>query len=276
LPPDWVRSVRLIKSHPNHADGETGIDLYTNYVTQQATASVHRDIKQTTPLGYLNYEDIDQFISQLKMWHREEIASKEDRFLLSPAIFNLGGKKTEHIEFMRHLWLDFEKGHLKPEQFADMFPGVQLVVMSTFNHREKAPRFRVFMPTIKAITPEAYIYLWNQIAAKLKSRGYSVKANSKRENKVVGTPSGMDITTRSPHTIFYAPCRAKGSTDAFFTDYPGEVLDPVTWIENGVAVPDSPRPIFKPREREKVSRPVDQASRLSNPGVSEPWTGRRK
>jgi hypothetical protein len=213
---------------------EMGIDVIKDYVTSLTTTAWYRDKTTRKNEGYLNFGDVDWFISLLELWHEEEVSSKKDRFLISPAIFNKDGKKLQNIEFMRHIWLDFEKGDLEPEEIPQILSGIRLIVMSTFSHRKEKPRFRVFIPTSRRMTVQAYRYIWDWIASKIERAGYWVK-----ERHDGARPSGLDRSARSPHTLFYAPCRAKGSMDAFFNDYAGEMLDPLALIENGESLPES-------------------------------------
>ena len=220
---------------------EKGIEPYSYSVTQLASATEYRDTKATNP-DYLFYEEIDDFIRDMHKLHKEEIDLKDERALISPAIFNSKGRKLKNILYMNYLWLDFEHGALRPEEFGALFPRTRLVVMSTFNHTKDQPRFRVFIPLSRPITVDAYRYLWDQVAAKLMDKGYWVKGTRKKP-KEGQRLSGMDRSTRSPHSLFYAPSRKRGSKDAFFWDQKGEVLDPIVWIENGVTVPQADRPL---------------------------------
>jgi hypothetical protein len=142
----------------------------------------------------------------------------------------------KNIRYLRHIWLDFENGELKPEEIAQLFPLNQLVIFNTYNHTVDAPRFRVIFPTSQALTPEAYEALWDDIAAKLKDAGYWVRQNDLQNSRTL-RPSGLDDGKRTPAGIFYAPCQAKNAADSFFWTYNDpsrRLLDAKVWIENNV------------------------------------------
>jgi hypothetical protein len=163
---------------------------------------------------------------------------------MSPAIFDPnhpdreGNKRRglKNIRYLRHIWLDFENGDLKPEEVAALFPLTQVVIFNTYNHTAEAPRFRVIFPTSQRLTPEAYEALWDNFAAKVRHAGYSVGNKDKQTSKNARR-SGLDDSKRSAASLFYAPCQAKNPTDSFFWSYieaPRQWLDPVLWLANSV------------------------------------------
>ncbi len=225
---------------------EMGIeDSYTNYVTQHCSATVYMGKKKSTGLerySYLNYSDVDQFVADLKTWHLRQLESKESNFLISPAIFDPQHPDREgnqqrglkNIVYLRHIWMDFENGELKPDEIADLFPHLRLIVMNTYNHTPNEPRFRVIFPTNRRLTPLAYKLLWDEIAAKFEDAGYWV---DKKKQQIGLRASGLDASPKNPNSLFFAPCEAKNPADSFFIDYneqSRQLLDPRLWIENNV------------------------------------------
>jgi hypothetical protein len=50
-----------------------------------------------------------------------------------------------------------------------------------------------------------------------------------------GRRSGLDVSKKSPTSLFYLPCQAKEASDSFFhDDDKRKMLNPMTWIENTV------------------------------------------
>ena len=68
--------------------------------------------------------------------------SKDANMLISPAILDPDHPKAEgktkrglhNIIAMRHLWMDFEKGDLQPEEIAKLFPHIRLAAFNSYNH----------------------------------------------------------------------------------------------------------------------------------------------
>jgi hypothetical protein len=72
---------------------------------------------------------------------------------------------VERTARIRGVWLDFEVGDLKPDEFPSLFPYVRMVIFNTFRHTTGKPRFRVFIPTIGKMSPEAYESLTQKVVA---------------------------------------------------------------------------------------------------------------
>jgi hypothetical protein len=130
---------------------------------------------------------------------------------------------------MHHLWMDFENGDMPPEKIAQLFPLTRIAVFNTYSHTSENPRFRVVVPFDKPISAEDYIALYDNIIAKIVDAGYSVGKSRG------GKRSGLDVSKKSPTSLFYLPCQAKEASDSFFyNDGKRKILDPMTWIENTV------------------------------------------
>ena len=162
---------------------EKGIGISTNFVTHHGVhGTLYRDKKSKTPLGYSSGGNSELFLGFLKHLHGRAVESKEGNLLISPAIFDPNHPDAEantkrglkNIVAMRHVWMDFEDGDLRPERIAELFPLSRLVVFNTYNHTKENPRFRVVVPFEKPISPEDYIVLYNNVIAKIVDAGYSV------------------------------------------------------------------------------------------------------
>jgi hypothetical protein len=165
------------------------------------------------------------------------VENKEANVLISPAVFDPNHPKAEgrtkrglqNMVAMRHLWMDFEKGDMPPEKIAELFPLTRIAVFNTYSHTSENPRFRVVIPFDKPISAEDYIALYDNIIAKIVDAGYSV-GKSKG-----GKQSGLDLSKKSPTSLFYLPCQAKEASDSFFyDDDKRKILDPMTWVRNSV------------------------------------------
>jgi hypothetical protein len=128
---------------------EMGNIITSGFVTQLTAGSVYREKRSPLPLAYLTPADESDLFNVLGELHLNSWKEKHENHLMSPAVFD--PKRTEgtsrakeNIAFMRHVWLDFEKGEFPPEEVPNLFP--------PFQHTFKEPRFRVVIPTTQAMT----------------------------------------------------------------------------------------------------------------------------
>ena len=126
----------------------TNITFISEFVSQHTVGTLYSGIRSYYPFGYVNQTSNEHFIECLASFHRNIIQSKDDNKLISPALFNpdkYPGKKRgiENIEYLRGIWLDFEEGDLRPNEFPDLFPDLCMVVCNTFRHTPEKPRFRI-------------------------------------------------------------------------------------------------------------------------------------
>jgi hypothetical protein len=121
---------------------ENTIGIYTHFVTQaDVHGTVYRDKISNTDPRYLLGGNTELFLGFLEYLHRRTVESKETNVLISPAIFNPDHPKAaetkrglHNIVAMRHLWMDFDEGDLRPEEIAKLFPHVRLAVFNSYNH----------------------------------------------------------------------------------------------------------------------------------------------
>lgn len=230
---------------------EKGITLYTNFGSPLLAATIYLSKHTPTPAAYVS-GDTDGFIEEfLRVSHGRQTKAKEANYLFSPAIFDpdrFPDKKRGdgNIAYLRNIVMDFEKGVLRPEELPNIFPGLRMVLMNTYNHSVDKPRFRVFIPTTENMTTEVYGLIYNCLAAKLEDAGYSVDRRTKRRKEPGPQsntrPSGLDWSTRLPTSLFYAPCQAQNPEDSFFIDRseePRSLLSPSVWLKN-ISVPLQP------------------------------------
>jgi hypothetical protein len=251
-----------------------GIRLITNIRTQPmpVQGTLYRGKFSGSPSAYVAAADADSFVGFLRTFYSRRITIKDDLELISPAIFDParpGATKRrglENIEYVRHLWLDFENGDLGHHEFAALFPGVRLIATNSFHHRADKPRFRAVILNDRPVTAEAHQILFDNVARKIEDAGYSITRGKKASVGPNGR-SGLDWSKRTPTSLFYLPSQAANARDSFFIDYnePGrELLNPVRWIENSV-VPTLPASEHAPSPetpRPEINHPlVERATR---------------
>jgi hypothetical protein len=186
--------------------------------------------------------------------------------MISPAMFD-PALSSEHdrgnanIVYLRHLWLDFEDGDLKPEEFPSLFPELRMAVFNTWHHTPEQPRFRVVIPTSDIMTAEVYTVLQQQVTSILKYGGYSVEktAAAVRSNTL---RSGLDCGKQLPCSLFYMPCQAEVRRHSFFEYYDDngrEFLDASVWIENSL-ISIAPDPIDSEKQTYLQPQPINQGA----------------
>jgi Type III restriction enzyme, res subunit len=267
---------------------ERAIDISGIFVTgfdKDAYGTLFASKNSQDQLCYLHTENLDDFVDFLKLFHENNSCSRKDaNWLISPAVFDPNHPKAtgtkrglSNIVKVRNLWMDFENGQLNPEQVAELFPMTKLVVFNTHSHTWENPRFRVVFPFDQPLDADDYGLLYDQLIAKIEDAGYEVGRSSRRR------PSGLDISKRTPSSLFYLPCVAKVPTNSFFLDYYHDesraVLNPRKWIEHSVVVIP-----FRQSggEREGEMSPlnttfdqskVDEATRIWRESVNYPGEG---
>ncbi len=99
--------------------------------------------------------------------------------------------------------------------------------------------------TSDIMTVEVYNLIMNYISSKLEEAGYSVeKQKSTKPTNMLR--SGLDVSKRSPASLFYLPSQAKVAEDSFFDYYDNngrqEYLDATQRVEHA-AISIDPEPL---------------------------------
>jgi hypothetical protein len=221
---------------------ENTIDLIRHFDTQlpyQGTIFTHK--KSGQPEWYLYCENHDAFIRMMEFCSQQQYPAKENNELISPAIFDpervvfdSSGKRLRrgrgNIVYLQNIMLDFEKGDLRPEQFAAQFPDLQMVITNTWGHTNDNPRFRVIILTTRQMTPDVYEALFDEIVQRMADQGV-VRTPAKGSNF---RKSGLDYSKRTAASLFYLPCQAQIASESFFDLYlepERKPVDPEVWME---------------------------------------------
>jgi hypothetical protein len=232
-------------SNKGGSRADRGIEINTSIGSPPCHGSLFPNIYTSIATGYLSGSDCEWFMLFLSACHERLILSKQDNFLISPAVFdpakaegsNRGGA---NIVSLRHIFLDFEDGDLLPKEIPQLFPHLRMLVTNTFGHTSEKPRFRVVIPTTQIMTVDAHLLVFDGIVSKLEEAGYATDKNKRgrRAKRPNALRSGLDWSKRTASSLFYLPCQAAVPEESFFTYYeqPGrEYLDVTVWVENAVA-----------------------------------------
>ncbi|WP_043344296.1 DEAD/DEAH box helicase family protein [Belnapia moabensis] len=172
-----------------------------------------------------------------------EINDKQQNVLISPALFdtNKGGETSRglgNVAQVYGIWLDNDGGDLSPEALHDIFPGLWMACFSTYSGGD---RYRVFIPASQPMSVEADAAIKHMIFDQLAQAGYHDAKSGK------GRHHGFDMSKLTASSLFFLPCKRAGA-EIFFVEYPGEELDPQTWIARPTVsgLFDEPEPIVLP------------------------------
>jgi hypothetical protein len=213
----------------------------------------YKHIKSQVPIGYLATDSNLDFIPR---FHQRSFDTKEEakmfcNSVMDPEKAEAGFRTRKHIVFVRDIWLDFENGDLTPEDFAEIFPNLQMWIFNSFNHTTENPRFRIVISTTANMTPDEYEKIWDMIRENLRREGFSVGKPTKRFEHL--PKSGLDTSKRPPTSLFYLPTQAKDQADSFIIELQGgsrKPLDHRQWLR----IYKAPAP--KPRRPQTPAKPV--------------------
>lgn len=159
---------------------------------------------------------------------------------ISPAIFDPAlseetKRGLDNIRAVWGVWLDNDGGDLSPDQFARLFPRLRMAIFNSYSSTRDQPRWRVFIPTIFAMSVGAYKAIVGHIMLTLNEAGYwSQQQLADGHQRKSTKHHGFDMSKLVPSSLFYLPCQAKDPKDSFFNDFNDKrrvPLDPYLWAK---------------------------------------------
>ncbi len=214
-------------------------------------ADLHENVGHVEPCA-----SFDGVVADFRDLSQERHARKEDCWLWSPAYFvpitrndNPQGKRCGYVNmaYARHIILDNDGGDLSPEQFAALFPGLRMMIYSTWSSTATLPKWRVIIETDHVLDIEGYALITARIIALLNDQGYfhadeigKDPAVSRRKD-FMGA-HGFDRSKLNPVARLFVPSLGAYPADAFFHDFAGgqrAALPVFDWIEM-CPVPERP------------------------------------
>jgi hypothetical protein len=244
--------------------------------------TLYESKRSALPLRYIRGSSDGDMLDFLAGAFRRRPPSKDDNFLISPAVFNpnLGRRYRafENILYLRHIWLDFEDGEISPDEFAALFPTAKMLITNSYSHTGQKPRFRAVIFTDHAMTIEAHGIITDAIAWKLRDAGWWVNKRRKRvpcPNLL--KPSGLDWSKGVATSLFYLPCQAVDAGDSFLNVYDDKNRTPIDvdqWTKHSPLTLEAERPIFDEEEKRSVNQSaVDRAIAIWRESTNFPHEG---
>jgi hypothetical protein len=199
----------------------------------RASIFVRKDAKY--PLG-LAFDTLDGFEQTLKETHERAIVSKANNHLICPAFFDasksrITARGNENVVFATGVWLDFDGGDLRPDDFARLFPTLRMTIFNSFSSSKERLRFRVYIRTTTIMSADVYREITHHMLAKIIEAGYPLA------KPIPGDPRkahGVDTGKMGAASLFYEPCQPKdpgGRYFEIFKDKERLPLDPDEWID---------------------------------------------
>ena len=136
--------------------------------------------------------------------------------MYSPTLFAaeldpIKNRGKENALIMRGLVLDIEHSAISPEEFPAIFPDLQMLIYSSFNHTKDNPRYRICIPTTHFVTPQINEVICWTLAHKLSKLGDGDKGSER--------PHGLDTGKFEGTSMFYRPSHRPGMfLNAHLTD----------------------------------------------------------
>lgn len=178
----------------------------------------------------------DEFVDLLNEWANMDATCKTDNVLFAPSIFEptKKTKKTkdgtiertqiyglENVRAINGIWLDNDgkktpdaPSVITPNEFAMLFPNIEMHVYNTSSSTMSNPRWRVFIPTTDYMGLEGHKLIVKMIFQKLNENGWFSEKQMK-DNKELENPKhhGFDMTKNNAASFFYLPAKAIGKDD---------------------------------------------------------------
>jgi hypothetical protein len=203
-------------------------------------------------------------------WERV-IRKKSSTMLISPAVFwrpkgsdKIRGK--ENVLYCNGIWLDVDGGELTPDAFASFFPHLWFVAFNSFSHTKEVRRWRIYIPTLTAMSANEYELIAESIVRSIEQKGM--------------LDHGID-KKRQACNLFYFPCQAADRSASFFSEFNEgrSALEPDEWLDAAKLAfnEELDRPLIKTVKRDgAVEMQVDAAlARWGSVGV-QPHHGDRE
>ena len=181
-------------------------------------------------------DTIGDFERELEEAFQDRYDNKDENFLISPSVFtHIDVVKTErglkNVIFACGIWLDFDGGDLKPFKLSRIFPHLRMTIYSSFNSTKTSLRFRVYIPTDRAMTGQQYKVITGELVKTIIAAGFY-------EKKAQGQHHGLDMGKLNAASLFYLPCQPKDPSGASFKVFKGNGREPIIvreWIEKYIA-----------------------------------------
>lgn len=214
----------------------------------------------------------EDFIAFLRDAHAGRYERKDDNILLSAGFFErVPGERTirgkANLTHVNGIFLDNDGGGISPEEFAELFPHLRVVVFNSFSSTKAFPRWRAYIPTSHLMPVEVHVRIMREIMLVLRAYDWRSAEEIAKYPRTKAKPHGFDMGKLTGTSLFYLPCQAgAGPEHSFFIDFarPGRgVLNVLALIENSIQRDEPPPPISVEHPASVVSASLPSQSRAA-------------
>jgi hypothetical protein len=167
--------------------------------------------------GYTSHISPADLIADLQRRQGIERVCKEATTLMCPTIFRGPLQLPDHLTAIgisiessgrtkddalgcRGFLFDIENGEMTPEDFAEVFPGLEFFAYSSWSHTTEAPRFRIGIPSTQLIRPDIHALILHTVVDRLEATGWG-------DALAGGKKHGVDIGKLHEAAVFYLPSK---------------------------------------------------------------------
>ena len=178
-----------------------------------------------------------EFTGVMKKVHTNNIIdSKTDNALFNTTEFN-GNRTTENVVSSGMVAIDCDGGEMTPDEFSSVFSDVSHIITNSASNDGTNNRFRALFFVDKEMTVDTHLMVFDYLVARLeKNNFYTVPQGHTQGDRLeefmrkllkrnpLAKISGVDMSKRSPTSLFYLPCQIKGREQhAFFRSFHTDV-----------------------------------------------------
>jgi hypothetical protein len=219
----------------------------------------------------------DELAALMRDMSRDTHSTKKDCWLWSPSHFiprtpNENPEKTRrgyiNIAYCRHIILDNDGGDLTPEKFVAIFPGLRMIIYSTWTSTASCPRWRALIETDSVVDIEGYKIIVQRLMRIVKQYGYHAESEIKARpelstGKGFNGTHGFDMGKLHPACFVFMPSLGASPSAAFFNDYAGaqrQALPVRDWLKDAPIPPLKPVSVPSPSSSPILTAPNPNAS----------------
>ncbi|MEJ1935056.1 hypothetical protein WDZ92_33070, partial [Nostoc sp. NIES-2111] len=165
------------------------------------------------------YENFDVLLSLFKDLHRRKL-HKGQAHVMCPSVFKSESRRRRQDVVSADLMILDCDGGIRPKEFVDLHPRLEMVIINTFSSTPNNPRLRAIIPFSQPVTADAYHIIAHDLAEEAR--------------RAFPQGKGIDPAKLGPESVFYLPVQAADPRGNVFRHYKGGMrkpLDPVAYIE---------------------------------------------